>query len=507
VNKNSHNRQIGWLQQNLINHHLETFSIEALQPSWLMSKRQVGLYLIVTRLLEGVVIGGAAFVAQATIEDILACILASFVVFLIDGSMLLFPDFTAWLESLPLKVYGLGVYFAPIFLTIAVLYGYVYQRQQDSILVASLIALLYTILHTKDGAFRGTNKDIILDVNPIRLPSVALIQQHFVSSLLVSCVTSILIANLFSKHTEFDSFLVYSLIGSVIIVSLLTRENHLLPNRTSIIEYAIGINLGLFCGTVGGVIGGCFIVHFPTCPNWLALLYLGGFSGIGVGIVSVVFGGAMELLKHYILRIVLALNGLLNFNYKILFESLIALGIFNDEGDGMYKFTQAFKLAHSTLFVVNSKKRLEWISSEVDYIFNYRRFHNDQDMAVSKLQNLQSFQAFAFSPDAQVSQLLIRMTTRQKAVKLRRFLEYLVQEKLQPDSREKASEDENHWISYWILQKQYLEKENAQVTRNFIKDKIGIHVADGGQYHRLQRAAKNRLSHLILELEEKTIVS
>lgn len=122
------------------------------------------------------------------------------------------------------------------------------------------------------------------------------------------------------------------------------KELKAVPNQGVVLSFQhawrYGGSLGAICGFVWG-----FALWFDGVPVWHAAL--GSLlAGIGLGLTSAVWFGGLEVLRHYTLRLILCINGYTPLLYADFLDYAAERLIFLRKVGGGYMFIHRYLLEH-----------------------------------------------------------------------------------------------------------------------------------------------------------------
>ncbi len=163
-------------------------------------------------------------------------------------------------------------------------------------------------------------------------------------------------------------------------------------------------------------------------------------------------------------------------------------------------------IAHAESILAEIARKLgptqlrETIEAEINRIFSYETFNDDQRLCDSMLLRLNVFHRFAA---AQGRPALTSLSNKESADLLRRFLhDYVTRLSPTPEGVSAITVSDT-WLEYAILRMKYLEGKSMRHVVKEIRQASGIQLPwrGGGIYHRYLSGARRRLAQRIWEDE------
>lgn len=153
-----------------------------------------------------------------------------------------------------------------------------------------------------------------------------------------------------------------------------------------------------------------------------------------------------------------------------------------------------------TLFNGWSKESLcDLIGDEINHIFQFNRFWNDEVMAKSLLHQLSIIQEAQNDFICQRNLSLSILSPKQKADTLRHFfIQHFAA--TSPEAPQKSgnncSEAFDDWLTSTMLDQQYIERKSRDQIQRHINDQAGIEICGGAYGRRLKKARQRLITQL-----------
>jgi len=357
-----------WLAQQMLQKRQTIFLMEQMQPNWLPSKFLQGSYLLITRLVGGVLIGLIIGIFIGLNVGITTGFLGGVVVGLIDIyrsnkveagnshtksrlwvsiSSILTVGLSVWLATWLVWIFtgssfrGLlyGIVFGMVF---GITFGIGEEQQIDNLDIRPVEALSwhwkraiqYGGLGLLLGTIFGVLAEFVFRVT-FGYAIVGLVDWWLGTSMLVGTAAGI-------------SGLIFGGLQSSII------ELKIHPNQGIRLSFRNGVYAGLIVWVIIGMLSGLLGNYFGALVEGLsggAILWPGkGFlgsmlSGLAGGLLVAFWYGWFVILKHYTLRLILRLRGLIPFAFSQFLEYAVSC-IFIQRVGGGYIFIHRLLLEY-----------------------------------------------------------------------------------------------------------------------------------------------------------------
>lgn len=172
----------------------------------------------------------------------------------------------------------------------------------------------------------------------------------------------------------------------------------------------------------------------------------------------------------------------------------------------MLMANEQMAIAHAEVRLADIAKKLgpaqlrETIEAEINRIFSYETFNDDQRLCDSPLMRLKIFRRFAATQSRPV---LTSLSDKERADLLRHFLRDYVARLSPTPPGATAITVSDAWLEYAILRMKYLEGKSLRRVVKEIRQASGIQLPGrgGGVYYRYLSAGRSRLAQQVWEDE------
>ena len=328
--------QLSWLAQNMQKHNQEVFLIEGLQPSWLPTRLTQGLYVLGSRLVNGLVFG-LSFVLLVVIGSdnswaLKVTLLLGPITGLLIGCVDLLrfnwlrkrsgmrKSFTVWWSAANIILVGLIS-----FLTFELISGWIDWLQ--GLLYGSAAGMIFGLRSSKQS-----NEMDIQTVEAVRWSW----RKAITGGLIGGIVGSIFgILEGFIPILLIVDVLVFGIIG--VILNGLRRE---------ITETKSAPNEGIRLSIRNSIFGGFMIGLSIGLIIWLnSEMTSRVIAGLSFGLMGALWYGGLDVIQHYTLRLILLIQGHTPANYARFLDYAVDR-IFLQKVGGGYRFIHRLLLEH-----------------------------------------------------------------------------------------------------------------------------------------------------------------
>jgi len=338
-------QRLSWLARNMQKHNQEVFLIEGLQPSWLLRRPWQWIYVLSSRLIEGLLVWPLVGLSlDWLIEEVIGGLTTGLVDGLTAGLVVGLVDALRfeYIRSRPRIKEARIVWWQVINITVVWLIV--------QIIIRPFLGLPFAVIFGLRGSRQSWENDI-QTVEALRWSWHKTLKGGLVVWLIVGLM--LILLDRILDGTATGGFIV-GLIGLIsAIFNGLSREiieTKSAPNQgiwLSIRNAMFGgLVVGLICGFIVGLIAG-ITVGFSSGLN--DGLYIVGVLWLIVGLILALIGalwyGGLDVIQHYTLRLILVLQGHTPANYTRFLDYAVDR-IFLQKVGGGYRFIHRLLLEH-----------------------------------------------------------------------------------------------------------------------------------------------------------------
>jgi hypothetical protein len=347
---------LSWLAQRMIQHSQTILLIEQLQPSWLMTRGQRGVYVLSSRLVGGVIFGlsllligfGGNDAARINGTAFTGTLGLGLIVGLISGcldtsrlernikSIEVEKPPRPWQDVIDIVIYTLiwgllwGVYL--------VAFGRLTDATQfvaDAMQMAITCALSYKLIFGPRGRALALTSDM-QTVETLRWSLGGALKFGMLGMVGGTAVGLLSVLSIMKVSKANNGLIIANLVGGLIgggIIGMLYGglkssrvEMTISPNQGIKLSIRNAVSLGLIIGLIGGVI------WYPTLQGAEPIRAL--LAGVGIGLVGSQALGFRTVIRHYLIRFILWQRRNTPRNYAYFLDYAVRLTFLQKVGGG-----------------------------------------------------------------------------------------------------------------------------------------------------------------------------
>ncbi|MEM7133419.1 MAG: hypothetical protein AAF702_44395 [Chloroflexota bacterium] len=488
-----------WLANQLVKHKLTEFSVEVIQPSWIIDIASQRIYILLSRTLIGVVLFLASLIAGVPFPNQVACFVASIGIAIVDIIRLTYnlaPAHSSGASILRF-MWACSAIGASSLCAFAAFwcFGNMEQAMQGSLSLGAFYGFLGNFGRPEIASLEN-------DIEPFCWGNKPEIRVYCVQGLIYAAIIGTVItfgaSRLLPLDTFFDDAITFLLIGMLFLVKSFLGDDGLYHQQTFIFGFSFGYAFGTCVGILLGLVIGLGIDANLHPETVLYSIVTATQIGIAVGVVGILIYGFVNTVKYWVLRGILHYEHLIPFDFKDVLERELQSGNLQRTPSG-YSFSSQFVDSHPNVFpeqvyAENLSQLRECISAEINRLFRHRTLRKDKEVSESMLMSLQLFES-TLSID---SSLDGEEHHRSRANIFRKYIEELIERNITATS---DIDEKKGWI---LLKLKYLKKLTEAEVKDHLHDEFGL--VAGGTYTRLQQSAREQLAEAVWKMEKDLLM-
>lgn len=326
-----------WLAQRMNEHYLTVFSVGMLQPGWLTNKHLQLVYLVLTRVIVGLLIGVSAMFSNGRNVDFWVFITTGIIIGFLDCIRLMYQNKRRLFVYVNDRLSQVMPYFITACLST---FGF-YIMSGFSIREALFLGVLFGGLFSMVYGSNKNTLDLRKDLHPLDTLSWSPLEggYYFLKALLIH-MSAAAISTFLATQLVDDNMRLSIIIGLFAGLFILhTRGTVKIYSIKSILIWSLGMVLGMIIGVVSSLIWNFSLpINSSLISSPDPIIITGILASLGVSVVGMLWYGIIDLVGHFIVRFLLYLTGVLPRRFNDFLDYAEYLSIMTKSSGG-YQFS------------------------------------------------------------------------------------------------------------------------------------------------------------------------